>query len=61
MLDKNSLFPENYNVNILDIVNMIPDKSMTALKEQLNGCGEVSSEEAKVLMDLLNRKNNKGT
>ena len=55
------MFPENYNMNILDIVNMIPDKSMTALKERLNGCDEVSSEEAKVVMDLMNRKNDRGT
>ena len=32
-LDENNLFPENSSVNILDIVNAIPDKWMTAWKK----------------------------
>ena len=60
-LDKNSLFPENGNVNILDIVNMLPDKNMMVWKEQLNGCDEVSSEEAKALMDSMQKKNDSMT
>ena len=31
-LDQNNLFPENSTVNILDIINTIPDKGMTAWK-----------------------------
>ena len=60
-LDENSLFLENSSVNILDIINTIPDKGMTAWKEKLSGCHEVSSEDAKALMNSMKKKNDSGT
>ena len=36
-LDECDLFPENSTVYILDIINMIPDKSAVAWKERLGG------------------------
>ena len=33
-LDECGLFPENNTVNVLDIINMIPDKSAVAWKEK---------------------------
>ena len=55
-MDENNLFLENSSVNILDILNTIPDKGMTAWKEKLNGHKEISSEEAKALMDSMKKK-----
>ena len=49
VLNECNLFPENTNVNILDIINMIPDKSALAWKEKLNGQMEIDSFEAKTL------------
>ena len=49
VLDECNLFPENTAVNILDIINMIPDKSVLAWKEKLNGEMEIDSYEAKTL------------
>ena len=48
-LDECNLFPENTTVDILDIINMIPDKSVVAWKEKLNSEMEIDSHEAKTL------------
>ena len=40
-LDECDLFPENSTVDILDIINMIPDKSAVAWKERLGGGTEL--------------------
>ena len=45
-LNECDLFPENTTVNILDIINMIPDKSLVAWKKRLNGETEIDSYEA---------------
>ena len=49
VLDECGLFPENSTVNILDIINMIPDKSVVAWKEKLDGGTEIDSCETKIL------------
>ena len=36
-LDKCQVFPENTTINILEIINRIPDKSALAWQEKLNG------------------------
>ena len=48
-LDKCGLFPENSTVNILDIINMIPDKIAIAWKQKLDGGTEIDSCETKTL------------
>ena len=48
-LDECNLFPENTTVDILYIINIIPDKSALAWKEKLNGETEIGSDEAKTL------------
>ena len=55
-LDEINLFPENNNVDILDIINTIPDKNATASKEKLNGYMEISSKEVKALMNSMRRE-----
>ena len=52
-LDKFGLFPENNTVDILDIINMIPDKSMVAWKEKLDGGTEIDSCETKTLAQSI--------
>ena len=49
VLDECNLFPENTIVNILDIINMMPDKSALVWKEKINGETEIDSYEAKTL------------
>ena len=41
--DECNLFPKNTTVDILDIMNMIPDKSVLAWKEKLNGNTEINT------------------
>ena len=52
-LDKCRSFPENNTVNILDIINMIPDKSAVAWKEKLDGGTEIDSCETKTLAQSI--------
>ena len=49
VLDEYGFFPENSTVNILDIINMISDKSAVAWKERLEGKTDIGSGEAKAL------------
>ena len=48
-LDECGAFPENSTVNILDIINIIPDKSAVAWMEKLEGRTEIDSCETKTL------------
>ena len=48
-LDKCGLFPVNNTVDILDIINMIPDKSTIAWKGKLDGGTEIDSCATKTL------------
>ena len=52
-LDECILFPENNNVDILDIISMILDKSAVAWKEKLDGCTKISSNETKALVQSM--------
>ena len=52
-LDENKLFPENNNVDILDIICTIPDKSAAAWREKLEGHTEVNSNETKALIKSM--------
>ena len=45
VLDEFGVFLENNSINILDIINMIPDKSVVAWKEKLDGRTEIDSGE----------------
>ena len=55
-LDECGLFPEKSTVNILDIINMIPDKSMVAWKEKLDGGTEIDSCETKSLAQSVTKE-----
>ena len=55
-LDECKVFPENTTIDILDIINMIPDKSVLAWKEKLNSETEIDSYEAKTLAHLITRE-----
>ena len=55
VLDKCQLFPENNTVNILEIINRIPDKSALAWQERLNG-ETIDSHQAKALVDSLSKE-----
>ena len=52
-LDECGSFQENSTVNILDIINMIPDKSTVAWKKKLEGGTEIDSYETKTLAQLI--------
>ena len=54
-LDECQVFPENTTVNILDIINRIPDKSALAWQEKLNG-EMIDSYKARALADSLSKK-----
>ena len=56
MLDECGLFPENNNVDILDIINMIPDKSAVAWKEKLDSGPEIDSCETKNLAQSVTKE-----
>ena len=51
-LDEQQIFPENSTVNILDIINKIPDKNATTWQEKLKG-ETIDSQQARALTDLL--------
>ena len=53
VLDECGLFPENNTVDILDIINMIPDKSAVAWKKKLDGGTEIDSCETKTLVQSV--------
>ena len=53
VLDECGSFPENNTVNILDIINMITDKSVVAWKEKLDGGTEIDSCETKTLAQSI--------
>ena len=46
-------FPENSTVNVLDFINMIPDKSAVAWMKKLEGRTEIDSCETKTLAQLI--------
>ena len=49
------VFPENTTINILDIINRIPDKSALAWQEKLNG-ETIDSYQARALADSLSKE-----
>ena len=51
-LDECQVFPENTTINILEIINRIPDKSALAWQEKLNG-EMIDSYQARALADSL--------
>ena len=55
-LDEHNVFPENTTVDILDIINRIPDKSALAWKEKLNGEMGIDSYQAKALAHLVSKE-----
>ena len=54
-LDERQVFPENTTVNILEIINRIPDKSALAWQEKLNG-EMIDSYQATALADSLSKE-----
>ena len=48
VLDECGSFPENSTANILNIINMIPDKSTVAWKERLEGRSEIDNCKTKI-------------
>ena len=54
-LDEHQIFPENTTVDILEIINRIPDKSALAWREKLNG-QTINSSQAKALADSLSKE-----
>ena len=55
-LDEYNVFPENTTVDILDIINRIPDKSALAWKEKLNGGTGIDSYQARALAHSLSKE-----
>ena len=55
-LDECGSFPENSTVDILDIINMIPDKSTVAWKEKLDSGTEIDSCETKTLAQSITKE-----
>ena len=51
-LDEHEIFPENTTINILEIINRIPDKSALAWQEKLNG-QMINNSQAKALADSI--------
>ena len=54
-LDEHEIFLENTTINILEIINNIPDKSALAWQEKLNG-QMINSSHAKTLADSLSKE-----
>ena len=54
-LDERQVFPENNTVNILEIINRIPDKSALVCQEKLNG-EMIDSHQAKAPVDSLSKE-----
>ena len=54
-LDERQVFPENTTVDILEIINRIPDKSALAWQEKLNG-ETIDSYQARALADSLSKE-----
>ena len=54
-LDEQQIFPENSTINILDIINKIPDKNTTAWREKLKG-ETINSQWARALTDSLKKE-----
>ena len=54
-LDERRVFSENATVDILDIINRIPDKSALAWQEKLNG-ETIDSYQARALADSLSKE-----
>ena len=54
-LDEQQIFSENSTVNILDIINKIPDKNATAWQEKLKG-ETINSQQARALTDSLKKE-----
>ena len=55
-LDERNVFPENTTVDILDIINRIPDKSALVWQEKLNGEIGIDSYQARALADSLSKE-----
>ena len=51
-LDERQIFPKNSTVNILDIINKIPDKNATAWQEKIKG-ETINSQQARALTNSL--------
>ena len=54
-LDECHVFPENTTIDILDIINRIPDKSVLAWQEKLNG-EMIDSYQVRALADSLSKE-----
>ena len=54
-LDEHQVFPENNTVDILEIINRIPDKNALAWQEKLNG-ETIDNHQAKALADSLSKE-----
>ena len=54
-LDEHQVFPENTTIDILEIINRIPDKNALAWQEKLNG-ETIDSYQAKALTDSLSKE-----
>ena len=55
-LDECNVFPENTTVNILDIINRMPDKSALVWQEKLNGEMGIDSYQSRALADSLSKE-----
>ena len=55
-LDECNYLQKTLNVDILDIINRIPDKSALAWKDKLNGETEIDSYEAKTLAQSITKE-----
>ena len=53
--DEHQVFPKNTTIDILEIINRIPDKSALAWQEKLNG-EMIDSYQAKALADSLSKQ-----
>ena len=56
VLDEHKVFPENTTVEILDIINRIPDKSALAWEEKLNGGSEIDSYKVRALAQSVSKE-----
>ena len=55
VLDEHQVFPENNTIDILEIINRIPDKSALVWQERRNG-EMIGSHQAKALIDALSKE-----
>ena len=55
-LNERNVFPGNTTVNILDIINGVPDKSALAWKEKLNGGSEIDGYQVRALAESASKE-----